>query len=687
MNIILASRQYELKEINVSAEKPPFRISGGNIVANIPSLPGHESASIGKMLERLPGVTSSPEGGYRLNGSEAIVYIDGIKQQVPAEVLHSILESMPASAIEEVELVSLPGSNYDMTKNPVIHIHKKKIRQDGWYIQPSIDGSVMENAHGSAEIQAYFSMQKKKFWANAYAYSDEFTEKETHVREDTLWNRIRKDCWNKVHVINMTANAGYTFEHGESLNFNFLGYFDMAQQPETWRSSGNGFPESVSSVRKRPYRDLWSFYLDFRNQDSLRSHYKLSYGYVWGVAKDKQFYYMGDEALESMSYLGGKSRMRGGRHTITGLFRQKLSKKMKLSFGAEANLGNLQEKVGYAPYHGYAMPTLDTISRFHGKEDIIGAYAAYRYDISSRFALDLGFRYDYTFYNMYQGKNPIRQDFGTWYGTAALYAHAGNYNTGIGLQVYTKRVPYAYYLPGKHYMDDATYASGNPDLHPSRYYALVWNNAFWKKVGFFARYAYVEDYVGAIFKEYEGITVSTYANYADMQYVSLSLSLPFAFWKNRVSGNIQAIGEWQHFLRFKDGYGLPEGRPRQFWGAQVQASLNVSVTDRLDIYVWGTYRSPVHHPLYDKNSTWGMDIGASYAFLKNKELVLSLEAINLFDSFAADYTYYYGNMVRNDYSHYVSRCVELKLSYRFQTVQRPFHEPDDVGNDISRFKF
>ena len=82
-----------------------------------------------------------------------------------------------------------------------------------------------------------------------------------------------------------------------------------------------------------------------------------------------------------------------------------------------------------------------------------------------------------------------------------------------------------------------------------------------------------------------------------------------------------------------------------------------------------------------------MDIGASYAFLKNKELVLSLEAINLFDSFAADYTYYYGNMVRNDYSHYVSRCVELKLSYRFQTVQRPFHEPDDVGNDISRFKF
>ena len=161
MNIILASRQYELKEINVSAEKPPFRISGGNIVANIPSLPGHESASIGKMLERLPGVTSSPEGGYRLNGSEAIVYIDGIKQQVPAEVLHSILESMPASAIEEVELVSLPGSNYDMTKNPVIHIHKKKIRQDGWYIQPSIDGSVMENAHGSAEIQAYFSMQKK----------------------------------------------------------------------------------------------------------------------------------------------------------------------------------------------------------------------------------------------------------------------------------------------------------------------------------------------------------------------------------------------------------------------------------------------------------------------------------------------------------------------------------------------
>ena len=64
-------------------------------------------------IKRLPGVITSPTGGLTLNGKGVTIYIDGAPSTLNGTDLQNYLSSLPANAIEKVELIYNPGAAYD----------------------------------------------------------------------------------------------------------------------------------------------------------------------------------------------------------------------------------------------------------------------------------------------------------------------------------------------------------------------------------------------------------------------------------------------------------------------------------------------------------------------------------------------------------------------------------------------
>jgi iron complex outermembrane receptor protein len=64
-------------------------------------------------IKKLPGVITTPAGSVSLNGKNVAIYIDGAPSPLTGTDLQNYLSSLPAHAIEKVELVYSPGASYD----------------------------------------------------------------------------------------------------------------------------------------------------------------------------------------------------------------------------------------------------------------------------------------------------------------------------------------------------------------------------------------------------------------------------------------------------------------------------------------------------------------------------------------------------------------------------------------------
>ena len=64
-----------------------------------------------------------------------------------------------------------------------------------------------------------------------------------------------------------------------------------------------------------------------------------------------------------------------------------------------------------------------------------------------------------------------------------------------------------------------------------------------------------------------------------------------------------------------------------------------------------------------------------------------MSPINISNAVSLNHMYYYDDMRRHLARHYIFRCLELKPSYRFQTLQQPQKKVTDLGNDVSRSRF
>jgi iron complex outermembrane receptor protein len=131
--ILLYETTESLEEVTVVAEKPMVQVFADKTVFNVENTINATGTSAFELLRKAPGVIVDNNGGIVLEGKTGVqIFIDGKLSVLQGEDLFNYLESIQATDIEAVEIITQPSSKYDAAGNAgIINIKLKKDKSLG----------------------------------------------------------------------------------------------------------------------------------------------------------------------------------------------------------------------------------------------------------------------------------------------------------------------------------------------------------------------------------------------------------------------------------------------------------------------------------------------------------------------------------------------------------------------------
>ncbi len=137
--ITLTEAAKNLGGVTVTAKRPFIEARIDKTVVNVEASPTSAGATAMEVLEKSPGITVDNDGNISLRGKAGvIVMLDGKPSYLSASDLATLLKNMPASALDQIEIMTNPSSKYDASGNSgVINIKTKKGQAGGF------NGSIM----------------------------------------------------------------------------------------------------------------------------------------------------------------------------------------------------------------------------------------------------------------------------------------------------------------------------------------------------------------------------------------------------------------------------------------------------------------------------------------------------------------------------------------------------------------
>ena len=156
--ISLSAAAKSMQEVTVTAKKPFIETKLDKTVVNVDASPTSAGSTALDILEKSPGITVDNDGSISLRGKQGvIVMMDGKQTYLSATDLANLLRNMPASALDQIEIMTNPSSKYDASGNSgIINIKTKKGKNNGF------NGSVMLGATTSfySPDEAFYMIPK-----------------------------------------------------------------------------------------------------------------------------------------------------------------------------------------------------------------------------------------------------------------------------------------------------------------------------------------------------------------------------------------------------------------------------------------------------------------------------------------------------------------------------------------------
>lgn len=115
-----------MEEVVVYLEKPLIQSKDGNITFNAGESALSAGSTASELLTSVPLVTKDPSGKLLVRGKEPRILVDDKPVELNLEQLQDLLESMPGSSIEKIEVMTNPPAQYANEQGGVINITTKK---------------------------------------------------------------------------------------------------------------------------------------------------------------------------------------------------------------------------------------------------------------------------------------------------------------------------------------------------------------------------------------------------------------------------------------------------------------------------------------------------------------------------------------------------------------------------------
>ena len=479
--------------VTVTSTRPFIEQKIDRTVINVEASVTNAGATALDVLEKSPGVTVDKDGNISLKGKQGVmVMMDGRPTYLSAAELTSYLKNLPASAIDQIEIMTNPPAKYDAAGNAgIINIKAKKNKQQGFNGNFNANYGQGKYWKGNTGINLNYRTGKLNLFANANVSEwNGFQTLTIHRRfkdpatQETkaIFDQV-SDMLNSSNYYSLKLGADFYVSKNTTLGFVTNGFLN----PEKFSSSTTSYLQNANNkvdsivFAYSQNENKWkngSVNLNMRHQyDSTGRELTADVDYVTYESNNNQSFL---NTTYNPSWLKrGEEKLRGNLPVAINIYSAKLDYTHPLKKGAKFEAGLKTSYVNTDNAANYYNVFIDSESidfnktnHFLYKENINAGYVNYNRQFK-KFGVQAGLRYEHTSYNGKQYGNPQRVDssFSRSYGNLfpTIYVSykadknnqwAVNYGRRISRPAYQNLNPFLFFI------DNYTYQAGNPFIQP-----------------------------------------------------------------------------------------------------------------------------------------------------------------------------------------------------------------------------
>jgi outer membrane receptor protein involved in Fe transport len=685
-----ASKSNSLKEVVVTAKKDALlNIDGKKVFAVNQSLVS-KSGNAADLLQNVPTLQIDGNGNVSLRGSTGVkVLVDGKPTVIADGDVTQILQSIPASAIETIEVIPNPSARYDANGEGIINIILKKNSKPGLNGSVNLGGGTRDNYYGSANLSyqtgkvnlyGNYSIKNGNTYSNGFQYMT-FLKPTDSIRysNETFPSVTRNKIQFLKGGIDYSLTSKSTLGISGSLNSRkthrdeVLSIDNLAENSEplntsnrynTTNNNGNSYELGVDydqHFKKAKEELTFNFsyaYGSFRNWQEYKTHINSINGQPVSLI---------DTPLIS------DIRNKATNYNIQADYVLPLGKAGQFSAGyrSQITLGNNDQYASSVTGMGTS-PLYAFTSFFSSNNQVHAVYVNYQDQIAN-FSYQLGLRAEDSHLNAtfmsYDANNslfaePVKVPSVGLYPSVLLTEKLEN-NSQLQF-TFTNRVsrPTARELnSATDFSDPVNYERGNPGLTPESISSLeLGYNKTWQNISFTSAIYY--NRINNVIKHIEsypidGIVITTAQNLKRSTTTGLELIGHFDVvkgWDFTANANI--------YERDNDAapqFGIAQNTSLS-WNANV--TNNITLLQKLSFQIRADYRAP-DMIVQDKNhSAFGMDAAAKYDFPGNKAS-LSFNANDVFNSRKWAFLRSSDDLLLDFERRTISSRATLTFTYRF----------------------
>lgn len=241
-NILLSSTATTLQNINVAVQGKLIENKIDKLVFNAERDLTSQSGVATDILKKVPQVSVDVDGNVQLAGSSSIRFlINGKPSSAFGSSISDVLQSIPASQIKSIEVITNPGAKYDAQGlGGIINIILKNNNAQG------VNGNVSLTAGTRMENGSFnFNVRKGKFGMNAFVSGNARLRSQTLSSSDRITSDTTANTKILLHQDGFSRfqrsgyQTGINFDWDPDKHNNFSGSLSYNNFSNTGNSSVN----------------------------------------------------------------------------------------------------------------------------------------------------------------------------------------------------------------------------------------------------------------------------------------------------------------------------------------------------------------------------------------------------------------------------------------------------------------
>jgi outer membrane receptor protein involved in Fe transport len=686
-----AAKGNVLSEVTVTGQKAAMQLGIDKKVFSVDQSLVSEGGSATDLLANVPSVQTDLDGNVSLRGSSGVkVLIDGKPSLIAGGNVAQILQSIPASSIESVEVITNPSSKYDAEgQSGIINIILKRNTKLGFNGSVALTAGNRDNYNGNTNLS--FQNSKINIYGN-YGYrngnriggghqdinylkpfgSVAFTNQNTDSKGTDKGHNVKAGIDYYITEKSIISLSG-SFNSRDNLRNEFIGInqFNSANSPVSLSNRNNSTDGTGTS---------FDLNLDFTQKfKKPKEELTFNFGFAKGSNDNFQIYstnvynkngaaFISPEGIQHVNNLGNNKN-----YNVQVDYTLPVGKagKFETGYRSQIKLGDNTQSADSLLTNIF-VTNYQLNNYFDNKDQVHALYVNYQNQVKD-FGYQIGLRGEDarldTYLEGYKGTDlysaPGKIHYTRLYPSVFL---TQKFKGDQQIQAsYTRRVnrPRAWDTnPFLDVSDPYNHRAGNPNLLPEDVHSFeLGYSKYWKKVTFTstAYFRQTNDVVQRVRSEADenGVILTTPQNLSKQ--INSGLELIGRFDVVKSLNFTTNVNLYQSKIFGDDRYGIKSSNGFT-WNANVTA--NLSVIKNFSIQMRGDYRAPEVMAQGKRNVMYGFDGGAKYDF-PNKKASLSLNVRDIFGTRKWSMTTTQQTTVVDFERRMQGTMANLTFSYRF----------------------